>query len=241
MKSIVTKSILFLFISAVLTSCNIGMLNGVKGNGNVITKNRKVSEDFKTIKVSTGWDVYITQGDKNEVGVEADENLHDIIITNIENGALKIYSDKGIWGATANKIHVTVKDLQTLAATSGSNVFSENEISTSNFSVSVTSGADVNVKVNAENVQTNATSGADLRISGKSINHTSKATSGASINAYDLISENVNAGATSGADINVYASEKINASATSAGDIDYKGNPKTTKKSSTSGGSVSQK
>jgi len=240
MKSKLTKGILLLFTITLLTSCNLGMFNGVKGDRNVVTNDRKLNDDFTAIKVSTGLNVYVTQGDKNEVIIEADENLHDIIMTEVEDGVLRIYSEKSIWGEKAAKVHVTVKNLEELDATSGSEVTSTNEIIATNFKVSTTSGAEVDFKVNSTNVESSATSGSELKLFGKTVNHTSSATSGATIDGYNLKSENAYVSVTSGADIYIYASVKIEANATSGGDIDFKGNPKQTKNSSSSGGSVSK-
>jgi len=241
MKNSISKIIAILFIATLFTSCSVDMMNRVSGDKNVITKNRKIADQFTGIKVSTGLDVYITQGSKNKVIVEADENLHKIIITEVEDGVLKIYADKGIWRATAKKIHVTIKDLTLLTATSGSDVYGKEVINTDEISISTTSGADINIKVNSTSVETNSTSGSDIHISGITTNHASNATSGSSIDAYDLESENTIAKVTSGADINIYASKKLEARATSGGDIDFKGNPKKVYKKTTSGGSISKK
>ncbi|MDN3617918.1 head GIN domain-containing protein [Polaribacter undariae] len=241
MKNSVSKIIAILFITTLFTSCNVDMMNRINGDKNIITKTRKIADQFTGIKVSTGLDVYITQGSKNKVTVEADENLHDIIITEVEDGILKIYADKGIWRAAAKKVHVTIKDLTLLTATSGSDVYGKDVINTDEISISATSGADINIKINATSVETNSTSGSDIHISGNTINHASNATSGSSIDAYDLESENTIAKVTSGADINIYASKKLEAKATSGGDIDFKGNPKTIDKKTTSGGSISKK
>lgn len=241
MKNSITKTIAILFVTTLLTSCGIDMFNRVNGNRNVITKSRKANDDFKGIKVSTGIDLYITQGNRNKITVEADENLHDIIITEVEDGVLKVYSEKNIWKAKARKVHVTVKELNLLKATSGSDVYSKGTIETDEISITSTSGADIRITVDAISVETKSTSGSDIKIAGKAINHASSATSGSSIDAYDLESKNVIAKATSGADINVYASEKLDASATSGGDIDFKGNPKKINKRSSSGGDVSKR
>ncbi|WP_218598632.1 head GIN domain-containing protein [Polaribacter sp. NJDZ03] len=241
MKNSVSKIIAILFIATLFTSCNVDMINRINGNKNVITKTRKIADQFTGIKVSTGLDVYITQGSNNKVIVEADENLHDIIITEVEDGILKIYADKGIWRAEAKKVHVTIKDLTLLIATSGSDVYGKEVIDTDEISISATSGADINIKVNATSVETNSTSGSDINISGITINHASNATSGSSIDAYELESENTIAKVTSGANINIFASKKLEARATSGGDIDFKGNPKTVDKKTTSGGSISKK
>ena len=94
------KSIQFLtiaFVAVLLTSCNMGMFNSVNGNGNVVTNDRTSQEDFTKIKVSSGLDLYITQGSNKEVILEADENLHDIIFTEVRDGELRIYSEKSIW------------------------------------------------------------------------------------------------------------------------------------------------
>jgi hypothetical protein len=239
MKNSITKIIAILFIATLFSSCGVDMFNKVNGNRNVITEQRKASGNFTGIKVSSGIDLYISQGSKNQITVEADENLHDIIMTEVENGVLKIYSEKNIWRAKARKVYVTITNLESLKATSGSDVYGEEVIKTNKISISATSGADIRISVNAVSVETSATSGSDIKITGTTTNHTSSATSGSSIDAYELESENVLAKATSGANINIYATDKLEAKATSGGDIDFRGNPKNISKKSSSGGSVS--
>lgn len=230
-----------LFLATLLSSCNVNMFNRVNGNRNVVTEERNLKEDFTKIKVSTGLDLYISQGTSNEITVEADENLHDIIITEVKNGVLKIYSEENIWKAKARKIYVTVETLEGITATSGSDVYTKETIKVNDIKVSATSGADIRISLDANSVSSSATSGSDIEISGVASNHSSSATSGASIDAYDLHSKNVNVKVSSGADINIYASESITAKASSGGDIDFKGNPKKVSKKSSSGGDISKK
>ena len=241
MKSTTKKLLALLFVSVLMSSCNVNMFNRVNGNRNVVTADRSTSQKFTKIKVSTGLDLYLSQGTKNKVTLEADENLHDIIITEVNDGVLKIYSEKNIWQAKARKVYVTVKNLEGLTATSGSDVYTEDVLKVETIKVSATSGADIRIALDADTVETSATSGSDIRISGTANNHKSRANSGASIEAYKLISKNATVNVSSGADINIYASESINAKASSGGDIDFKGNPREINKKSSSGGSVSAK
>ncbi len=217
------------------------MMNRVNGNRNVTTQNRTTGEEFTSIRVSSGLDLHLTQGTKNSVIVEADENLQDIIITEVRDGVLKIYTDKNIWRAASRKVLVTCTDIEAITATSGSDVFGKSVINAKSLKVTSTSGADVRLEVTAENVETKSTSGSNIRIKGNTIMHSSKATSGASIDAYGLISKDVTVNVSSGADINIQATESLNAKASSGGDIDVKGNPKKVNKKSSSGGSVSLK
>ncbi len=234
-----TKGFLLLFVATMFASCGADLFNRIEGNRNVITEKREIGNDFSRVKVSSGIDLFIKQGSKVSLTVEADENLHDYIMTEVEGNQLKIYVDGNIWRAKARKVYLTVTDLEELKATSGSDVYSESVLKSKDLVVSTSSGADMNIEVDADNVKSSSSSGSDLKITGKSITHSTSATSGSSINAYGLESKDVTAKVSSGADIGVYAAESINARASSGGDIRYKGNPEKVNKKTSSGGGVS--
>lgn len=240
MKKVNIQFLAILFIATIFTSCGLDIFNGVVGNRNIVTTERTPQADFSGIKVSIGIDLFIRQGSTNAITVEADENLHDLIITEVKDGILKIYTDKNIWKAKARKVYVTIEKLSFLKATSGSDVQSETIIKTNEISISANSGAAIEIEVEAESVATSASSGSDIKITGTTINHASNASSGSSIDAYDLKSDNTIAKATSGASINIYASKKMEGKATSGGNIDFKGNPAAINKEASSGGSVSK-
>ena len=239
MKKINIQFLAILFIAAIFTSCGSNMFNGVVGNRNIVTIERTIKADFTGIKVSTGIDLFIRQGSTNAITVEADENLHDLIITEVKEGILKIYTDKNIWKAKARKVYVTIENLTLLKASSGSNVKSESVINTNEIYIDASSGASIDIEVVAKSAVTEASSGSDVKIKGTTINHTARASSGSSINAYKLKSTNANASASSGASINIYASKNMDAKASSGGAIDYTGNPTRINKEASSGGSIS--
>ena len=75
--------------------------------------------------------MYLTQGSKNKISVEADENLQEIIITEVKEAVLKIYVEKNIWRAKARKVYVTIETLEAISATSGSDVYTKETIKVS--------------------------------------------------------------------------------------------------------------
>ena len=80
-----------------LSSCNFDSIIGqVHGNGNVETEERMVTENFSEVKGSAGLDVYLTEGSENKIVVEADENLLEIIETDITNGRLNLTTKQNI-------------------------------------------------------------------------------------------------------------------------------------------------
>ncbi|MEM5564355.1 head GIN domain-containing protein [Psychroserpens sp. AS72] len=235
-----TKITIAVLMSLLLFSCNfdINLNPGISGNGNVSTQDRTLSEDFTEIEVSRGLDVYLTQSESQSLKVQADENLHDIIITEVENGVLKIYAEENIKRSESKKIMVNVTDLTLISATSGSDVYSTNTLKADTIKLSTTSGADLEIELDAQSTTLASTSGSDLRVKGTTNTLSASATSGSDIDAQHLISQTCSASVTSGADIIVHAEEKITANATSGGDIKYYGNPKTESVSDTSAGHV---
>tara|TARA_R110002073_G_scaffold40547_5_gene114988 strand:- start:94046 stop:94753 length:708 start_codon:yes stop_codon:yes gene_type:complete len=234
MKAIIkTLAIALLFVTS---SC---VFVGVRGDGNVITQTRTISSDFNAVSVSNGIEVRLTMGDAVSLSLEADENLHDIIITEVEDGVLKIYAEENIWRAKKRKVYLSATSINELRATSGSEIISENTISSDDLKVSVTSGADARLQLNVINLKCSTTSGADARLKGSADSFVANATSGSNIRANELEAKICDANVTSGADISVNVIEALDANASSGGDIRFSGNPKKVKKNSSSGGGIS--
>ena len=96
------KVIVTALLSMLFVSCQFSF--GARGNGNVTTTDRTVSESFDAIEVHQGLDVFITQNDTESISVQADENLQDIIMTEVKDGVLHIYSEDNIGYAESKKI-----------------------------------------------------------------------------------------------------------------------------------------
>ncbi len=236
----ISKISSIVFLSLFIISCKTDInLGGVTGNRIVTTEHRKINSNFRKIRASNGLEVYITQGKKKSVTVEADENLQEIIITEVVNGVLKVYTDKNIRRAKLKKIFITIPSLEGITATSGAAVISKNILTTTILTTKASSGANIKLEIDATDLSSSSSSGADIKLIGTAKTYNASASSGSSTKSYGLIAKEVTVRASSGANIDVYASEKINAKATSGGDIDYKGNPKKVQEKSSSGGSVS--
>jgi len=235
-----TKIIVGFIVSLTLMSCQFhsNFSFGVKGNGNVETVERHISDDFTEIKVSRGLDVYLTQSDDVSLSVQADENLHDIIMTEVENNVLRIYAGENISYAASRKVMVNIKNIEKITSTSGSDVYSTNTIIAEHLELKTTSGSDMELNVDADVIDCKSTSGSDLRISGKTNKLYAEATSGSDIKAGNLKAKICKAKATSGADVTVNTTEELYARATSGGDIKYRGNPETVSKKDGVSGSV---
>lgn len=226
--------ILALFVSSCAFDINFG--EGKKGNGIIAEDNRNVSEEFTVVSASEGLEVYVTQSNKFKIVVEADENIIDLIGTDINNGKLTIHAIENIGRAT-KKIHVSLPNISGLSSSSGAELKTINTIEAENIFLDASSGADLEVSLVANEVNADASSGSDIEIAGKTNMLFADASSGADINAKNLMTKICNADASSGADISLNVSESLTADASSGADISYTGQA-TVQKNKSSSGSV---
>ncbi|OUR92334.1 DUF2807 domain-containing protein [Flavobacteriales bacterium 34_180_T64] len=236
----ITKILIATVLSLLMFSCNfdLNLGTGVKGNGNVTTIERSIDGDFDAIEVSRGLDVYLTQSDTESLRVQADDNLHDIIMTEVVDNVLEIYADENIGSSRSKKVMLNFKDVSKITATSGSDVYSTNTIVAEELILTTTSGSDMELDIETEIADCTATSGSDLILSGSTNKLYAEATSGSDLKARDLVANICNASATSGADIIINTKEKLHASASSGGDIKYYGNPQNVEKKDSASGSI---
>lgn len=233
-----TKVIIVAVVALLFSSCK-QVFEGIKGNGNVQTEQRKISEPFTKISVSRGLEVIVEQGDVVKVEVEADENLLKHITTKVENGTLVISSDENIYSAEKEVVRVTMPTIEGLETSSGSNLSSASALKGSKMYVKSSSGSEIDVTAEFDTISSESTSGSNITLSGKALKFTSASSSGSEIEAGNLLANEVVSQSTSGSSTNVNPRVSLNAKASSGSSIEYTNTPKTIVKEETSGGSVS--
>ncbi|MDE3740823.1 head GIN domain-containing protein [Maribacter polysaccharolyticus] len=227
--------ILTLFLSSCGLDINFGNFgSGKKGNGNITSETREITGNFTEVSASEGLDVFVTEGTEFEITVEADDNIIDLIATDIRNDRLRIHTEENIGRAT-KKIFVTLPEVTGLKSSSGAHLSTENRITSDKLEIDASSGANVHIELEANEVDIDASSGANLSISGDAGSVYVDASSGANINAKKLMAKICSAEASSGGNVSVNVSDALTADASSGGNISYSGDAKVTKKKSVSG------
>ena len=211
-------------------------------NEKIDMQNRKTAS-FHGVSVSAGIDLYLTQGNSEEVVIKADPDIIDNVITEVRDGILHIYMKKTFnmrW-LQERKAYVTFKDLTRLDVSAGADAKAENAFKLEELKISVSSGADLEIDaLTAESVWLDTSSGSDAELSGHVVNFDASSSSGSDLSCADLVSENCVVSASSGSDAEVHASKTLRASASSGGDVRYKGNPAQKDINESSGGDVNR-
>ena len=203
--------------------------------------------NFKGIRISSGIDLYVRQGNVESVKVVADKDRMEKIKTEKEGDILKIYagSSKGWFNFEFDwnnkktvKVYVTVKDLNSIAATGGSDVFSEGKLDLIKLDVKATGGSDIKLDLDADELTCETTGGSDVILSGTATVFKASSTGGSDLKASKLRSNFCSISSTGGSDAYVWAEKEISISATGGSDVYHKGGARVVKSSSTGGSDV---
>jgi hypothetical protein len=221
-----------------ITACVNGQLRKtVYGDGNVVKKERTV-DSFTGVKVSTGIDVFLSQGNKMSITVEADENLHEYIQTEVKGDVLNVYTDANIRKAKMKRVYVTMKEIDYLSTSSAGDMIGETPIKTDNLKLNASSAGDIKLEVYAKNVEADISSSGDMTLSGEADMFEADLSSAGDLNAYNFKIREADISVSSAGNADIYVTERLKARASSAGDVKYKGNPKYLDAHSSSAGGI---
>jgi hypothetical protein len=239
MKTIKRSAIIVILLFVILSA------NAFAGT-NLGGKQKRIVGSFSGVSVSSGIDLYLTQGVAEEVVVEADEDIINNIITRVEDGVLRIYVKESHhlfnWNWNEKrKVYVTFKDLKLIDASAGSDVYGQGTIKLERVRIEASSGSDLELALTAQDVEIHTSSGSDATVRGTCATLDASASSGSDLDASGLHSKKCRVSASSGSDASVYASEELDADASSGSDIYYSGNPAQKNINESSGGDVTRR
>ncbi len=235
-------AILIAVLLLTLPSCIIdGWDQGITGNGNVVEETRDIS-GFTGVHISSGIDVYLSQGNSFEVRVEADENLQEVILTEMNGSMLVVKTERvSIRRAKSKKVHVTLPELKELKISSAGDCDGQTPFNCEDLRLSISSAGDLTLDVDAERIDLDISSSGDASISGSADVFNVDLSSAGDLNAFDLIAARVDVNVSSAGDASVHATEEISMNASSAGNIYYKGDAQVVHSRSSSAGDIVRK
>ena len=235
-------AILTVAVLLTLSSCVIsGWDQGISGNGNVVEETRDLS-GFTGVHVSSGIDVWLSEGKSFEVTVEADENLHEVILTEMNGNLLVVKTDRvNIRNAKSKKVHITLPKLSELKISSAGDCVGQTTFGCDELNLSISSAGNLSLEVEAGKINLDISSSGDARISGSADILNVNLSSAGDLHAFDLIAGRVDVDVSSAGDARVHATEEITMNASSAGNIYYRGDAKVVHSRSSSAGDIIRK
>ncbi len=215
--------ILFIALAASISSCW-----GTKGNGNVNTQEREVGS-FDKIDVGGAFDIYLKQGNKHKVVVEADDNLLPIIKTEVSDGVLKISSNEPIRRAKKLAVYITVPELTVLDGSGACDIHSQGQLSGNSLDIDFSGAVEAELNLSYQKLSVDCSGAAELDLMGN-VERVRIETSGAAeIDAGGMQVSEMYISASGASDIDVDVSRELEVKISGAAEIEYSGNPNITK------------
>jgi hypothetical protein len=167
----------------------------IEGNGNIVTKEIPVSS-FDALKASGVYELKLSQGDKESVRVEADENLQAYFTIRNEGSKLVIDMDK-IKNKNFNpkshlKVYITFKKLKEIELNTVGNVASQEKLSFDNLDLNTHGVGNVDLNMSVSKLDMENTGVGDVKLSGKGTDVVVKNKGVGSLHAGDFVVQTMN-------------------------------------------------
>lgn len=209
-----------LSITLFVTSC----IGSIQGDGNVKKENRSVS-DFTKISISGGYEVFLRQGSECMLEVEADENLHEHIISENNGNLLKIKTDTPIHGSKALRLYITVKDIESIDISGAVELKTKSSIKTDKLSVDLSGAGEIEMDIEANKLSFDLSGGSELKLKGRAERASIDIAGAGELEAEELETDYMSIDISGAGEAVVFVNKELSADISGAGSIRYKGSP----------------
>jgi hypothetical protein len=195
--------------------------------GNMQAQTKRAIGSYTKLSVAGSFDVTLNNK-ADGISIDAkDPAIIPHIVTEVTNGTLNIYLEKGYrpkkWGDV--KIEVPYGTLTQVSLTGSGDITSAQAITSDDISISLNGSGDIALEVNARNAEARITGSGDLKVKGKTTNFKASVAGSGDLTANDFRSENTEVHVNGSGDASVHASSAVVARVAGSGDIRIAGNP----------------
>jgi hypothetical protein len=205
----------------IIVSCNV---IGEMGSGNVIREERKVSS-FNGIDVSGAFDVILIQGTSNSVIVEADDNLMDLIRTEVRGNTLVIDNKKPIHHSKSLKLFITFTELKSIDLSGAVDIESQGKLTLPELAISGSGASDGKLDMDVQKLSIDCSGGSKLKLSGSAKDVDVEASGAVDLIAFDFPAETYKLSISGAGKADINVSKELNVDISGAASVHYKGNP----------------
>ncbi|MES2651911.1 MAG: head GIN domain-containing protein [Bacteroidota bacterium] len=186
-------------------------------------------KNFNGLTVSSGIDLYISQGSNENLTIKGRNDVIENVIVEQNGSEVTIKYKNGVnWSSLFRnqsiKVYVNYKTLKHLAATGGSDVYTQNTLKTDILTLSASGGSDLKLALACKDLSLSVSGGSDAELSGSGENFRLTASGGSDVDAFGFPVNYAKANVSGGSDANITVNKVLEASASGGSDINYKGN-----------------
>jgi len=238
--------LIILFILPALACNTLSVGNTVNGSGNITTQTYDVM-GFSRVTLEGFGDVYITQGETEELSVETDDNIFAQLNIRVRGDELILGMKPNVSLNPSRSIvyHLTVKDLSDITLAGSGNFYSD-AIQTSDLKILLAGSGDIEVKglsgdgldinlsgsgnitvkqIAATSVDTTVNGAGDIKLDGKAEKQTITVNGSGNYIAGNLETDSANISIMGSGNLTLWVKDKLDIRVNGSGDVSYYGRP----------------
>ncbi|SFG67229.1 head GIN domain-containing protein [Pedobacter insulae] len=200
-------------------------------------------KNFNGISVSSGIDLYLTQGSTENLTIKGRNDVIQNVVVE-QNGSEVIikYKSRMNWSSVFKnqsiKVYVNYKNLKRLAASGGSDVYTQNTLKTDLLNLTASGGSDLKLALICKDLSLTISGGSDAELKGGAENLKVTASGGSDVAAFGFPVNYAKATVSGGSDANLFVNKILEAGASGGSDVNYKGNASLKKTSNSKSGDI---
>ena len=197
----------------------------IVGSGNLVTKEIPI-QSFSELTAHGVYHLYLSQGDKESVRIEAEDNLIDLFTVENKGSSLEIGMKKNVNIDTKKKmsVYVTFKSLKSMYLSMVGGTSSEEQLKFSDLKFTNQSVGTVNLNMTMQNLNLENGSVGTLKLKGSADNAVIKSHSVGSIQAADFVVQKMDIDNSGVGSATVNAEKELKMSDSFLGKVNNKGN-----------------
>jgi len=215
--------VMLLIGCCVWLSCSTGVITGQS------VKESRNATGFTSLSLAMSGTVYLTQGDRQSVEIEANKEALEYIETEVEGNTLVIRNRKGHWRNLGQvKIYVTMQEINRLDLSGSGSILGQNAIRSGALKINVSGSGDVKINaLESPEISLTITGSGNINLAGKGDQTDLEATitGSGSFKADALAVARATISITGSGSARVNVLKELETHVTGSGNVLYKGNP----------------
>lgn len=217
---------MLIVLVASTTSCKKTIFNSIVGKGGTVTETRQLT-DFNKISLDIDANVIYTQDASYYVEISGQQNVLDVLTTEISAGELRIDFSKWVRKHSNITIIIHSPEIRGFVVSGSGNIESNGTITTSNMDLKISGSGNIVLNtLNTEELEASISGSGNIEVAAGTVDNEKATISGSGdIEMEDLVANNSYCKISGSGSITVWVLEQLDATISGSGDIRYKGTP----------------
>jgi hypothetical protein len=188
------------------------------------------AKDFHAIKISSSFDVYITQSNEESVAVSASEKKYmDEIEIKVDNGTLVIGMKKSSWMKKWNnknmklKAYISFKKIDRFDVSGACDIFFQGLVKADELKIVLSGASNIKGEFELQKLDVNLSGASDITAKGSVTNLIIHASGASDFKGYDFIAQYCDVDVNGASGVKITVNKELSAKASGASDVKYRG------------------